>query len=183
MPEATTSVSTPPGTRKSLNPADTSIDQRDAPPDAAIENDAANTRDAVQDEASDVSWNDIQDATDETECPHSFFFVARGAREPASSCGGAICQGAAACIPACALRSPPNPDPFPCGESTCQANEICTTFGLGVDSSLPNPPHCLAAPAKVCAPGKDCCYDGCSVRPSISITIDLETRTMQCGAE
>jgi hypothetical protein len=57
-------------------------------------------------------------------------------------------------------------------------------YRSGVDTGLPDPFFCMPAPAKDCVPGRDCCYSSCGgALGGVSVSIDLEARTLACAAE
>jgi hypothetical protein len=131
-------------------------------------------------DASDRSLDEIHDAADAPACSRFLYWTLNG-DDSGRPCGGMICPPTAPiCVPACALGH--RSDPLPCGEFTCQADELCTTSYGGVDSGPPHPTSCTPAPAKVCNPGGDCCYTACGLFVS-SVTIDFDGRSLACEIE
>jgi hypothetical protein len=176
---------------------DGTSDERDAPNDASdherettgpdghtdaidVRDDEAETAgaDVGHDDATDVpheSGDIFTDASDATTCPSVIrWFGPPFSQTPA--CSGTTCPNDQLCIPGCAVRQ--RMKTVPCGESVCQADELCTTERPGVDSGQPIVPRCVAGPERFCSPGRDCCYPSCQAWSGGAV--DLEQRTQDC---
>jgi hypothetical protein len=126
----------------------------------------------VRPESFDV-FTDPQDIADAA-CPT---VIRWGGNPPAPTltCNGATCPGGTVCIPGCAIRE--RTDAFPCDESICKPDELCSYEHPGVEAGVITG-RCVPGPRRTCAPGQDCCFPLCQI--GFSVIIDLEARTQQC---